>query len=137
MDAVARYCAASQANDMDALVDVLADDASLASPVVGRLVFRGKNDLKVLLTAVHRVLDDLRWTEQVGDGSHRVALGQARVLGLQVTDAMVFEIAEDGRIRTIRPHLRPWLALSVFGALLGTRLAARPGVVVRALRRPS
>jgi ketosteroid isomerase-like protein len=35
MDAVRRYCAASEADDMDALVETLADDAQLVSPIPG------------------------------------------------------------------------------------------------------
>jgi hypothetical protein len=51
-----------------------------------------------------------------------------------MTDAMVFELAPDGRIRKISPHLRPWLALTVFAAVLGPKVARRPGSVRRALR---
>jgi hypothetical protein len=47
---------------------------------------------------------------------------------------MVFELAPDGRIRRIGPHLRPWLALTVFAARLGPKVARRPGVIGRALR---
>jgi hypothetical protein len=43
----------------------------------------------------------------------------------------------DGLIREIRPHLRPWLALTLFALTLGPRVARRPGVLVRALRAGS
>jgi ketosteroid isomerase-like protein len=48
MDAGSHYCAASQAGDMKALVETLAPDAQLISPISGRMVFRGKGDLRVL-----------------------------------------------------------------------------------------
>lgn len=48
-------------------------------------------------------------------------------------DAMVFELNGVGRIRRLRPHLRPLLAIVVFGAMLGPKLARRLGVVRRAL----
>jgi hypothetical protein len=35
----------------------------------------------------------------------------------------------------IRPHLRPWLALTVFAIKLGPKVARHPGVVMRALRQ--
>ena len=41
---------------------------------------------------------------------------------------------EDGRIRRIGPHLRPWLALTLFALVLGPKVGRRPGVVWRALR---
>jgi hypothetical protein len=47
---------------------------------------------------------------------------------------MVFELDDDGRIARIRPHLRPWLALTVLALRLGPTIARRPGVVWRALR---
>jgi hypothetical protein len=53
-----------------------------------------------------------------------------------MTDAMVLELARDGRIRRISPHLRPWLALTLFAALVGPKVAREPSVVRRALRRP-
>jgi hypothetical protein len=60
-----------------------------------------------------------------------------RVGPVGMTDAMVFELAADGRIRRIGPHLRPWLALTLFAALVGPKVALRPGVVRRALAATS
>jgi hypothetical protein len=51
-----------------------------------------------------------------------------------MTDAMVFHLGADGRIRRISPHLRPWLALTLFALVLGPQVSRRPGVVWRALR---
>jgi hypothetical protein len=42
--------------------------------------------------------------------------------------------AADGRIRRISPHLRPWLALTLFALVLGPQAARRPGMIRRALR---
>lgn len=41
MDAVARFRAASEQNDMDTLTQTLAEDAELISPLSGHMVFRG------------------------------------------------------------------------------------------------
>jgi hypothetical protein len=49
---------------------------------------------------------------------------------------MVFELDPDGRIRRIRPHLRPWLASTWFALAIGVKVARHPGVIWRALRRP-
>jgi hypothetical protein len=74
------------------------------------------------------------WTRTLGEGEQRVVLGEARIGPVRMTDAMVFELAPDGRIRRVSPHLRPWLALTLFAAALGPQIARRPGVVWRALR---
>jgi len=105
---VARFRAASEANDIEAMMASLAPDAALVSPVSGRLVFRGHPDLRVLLGAVYGALGEVRCD---GPGAP----------------------AEDGRIRQIRPHLRPWLALTLLALKLGPKLASS-GILRRALR---
>lgn len=133
-DAIARYRAATEACDVAGIAATLAPDVEVVSPISGRMVFRGRADAEFLLAAVYRTLDGLRWTETVGDGERRVVVGEARLAGVRMTDAMVFDLAPDGRIRRIGPHLRPWLALTLFALALGPQIARRPGVVWRALQ---
>ena len=133
-DAVSRYCAASVAGDMDALMATLSDDPEVVSPISGRMVFRGRDDVRHLLGAVYRSVSDLRWTDEVGEGEVRVVVGDTRIGPVRMTDAMVFHLAPDGRIRRVSPHLRPWLALTLFALVLGPKVGRRPGVVRRALR---
>jgi hypothetical protein len=133
-DPLSRYRAASEAADIDGIMGALTSDVELVSPISGRMVFRGSDDVRFLLAAVYGSLRDLRWTQTLGEGESRVILGQARLLGVRLTDAMVFELAPDGRIRRISPHLRPWLALTLFALVLGPKVGRRPGVVWRALR---
>jgi hypothetical protein len=132
-DAVKRYCIASEANDIDAIIATLAPDAALASPLSGHMTFRGRDDLRVLLSAVYGSMTGLRWSEPIGEGSSRVALGEGRVSGVRLGDAMVFELNDGGLIRLIRPHLRPWFATTVFALKLGPKVARHPSVVRRAL----
>jgi len=133
-DPLTRYLAASEADDLDGLVETLTDDVELVSPISGRMVFKGRDDVRHLLRAVYGSLRDLRWTRVVGEGEHRVAIAETKVGPLRMTDAMVFDLAPDGRIRRIGPHLRPWLALTLLALILGPKVGVRPGVVWRALR---
>jgi len=134
MDHLARYRAASEAGDIAGLMEALAPDVELVSPISGRMVFSGTEDVEFLLRNVYGSLKGLRWKQTIGEGEYRVVYGEARLLGVRMTDAMVFELAEDGRIRRISPHLRPWLALTLFAVVLGPKVGLRPGVVWRALR---
>ena len=133
-DLVARYRAASEACDLDALMETLSPDIRLVSPISGRMVFRGHDDMRVLLEAIYGSMRGLHWTEEIGDGATRVIIGEGRIGPLTIGDAMVFELADDGRIRCIRPHLRPWLALTVLAVVLVAKLSGHPGLFLRALR---
>ncbi|MET8870544.1 nuclear transport factor 2 family protein [Nocardia sp. NPDC004604] len=133
-DAVAQFREATEAADIDAMMRTLAPDAELTSPLSGRLTFRGHDDLRILLTAAYGSLSHLRWTENIGDGDRRVLLAEASVGPFRMTEAMILELAADGRIRRLNPHLRPWLPLSFLAVKLGPRLLRHPGVMRRAAR---
>jgi ketosteroid isomerase-like protein len=134
-DAVDDYLSASAANDIDALMHTLSPDAELVSPLSSHLVFRGVHDLRITMSLIYGTLHDMQWQAHVGDGEVHVATGSARVGRVTRTEATVFELAADGRIRRIRPHLRPWLALTVDALVIGPRFVRHPGVVLRALHR--
>ncbi len=131
---MAEFCDATRVNDVDRMMSALAPDAELVSPLSGRMVFRGRDDLRVLLAAVYGGLNDLTWQRyrrgiDSGGRQHRTHRG------VTITDAMVVELDDAGLIRRIRPHLRPWLAITLFALLLGPKIARHPGAVRRALRR--
>ncbi|QIS08694.1 nuclear transport factor 2 family protein [Nocardia arthritidis] len=133
-DVVAAFCAAARHNDVDGMVAALAPDAELISPLSSRIVIRGRDDLRIALGVIYGSLTDLRWTEFIGSGSTRVAVSEAGIGRFGITDAMIIELAEDGRIRRIRPHLRPWLGTTVFALLGAAKLGRYPGLMRRALR---
>jgi len=133
-DAVSRYRAASEGGDIDGIMATMSPDVELVSPISGRMVFRGEDDVRLLLRGVYGSLKGLRWTDALGDGERRVIVGEAKLLGVRLTDAMVFDLAPDGRIRRVGPHIRPWLALTLFALVLGPKIGIHPGVVARALR---
>jgi hypothetical protein len=131
---LSRYQSASEAGDIDGIMATLAPDVAVVSPISGRMVFRGQDDVRHLFAAVYGTLRALRWTRTVGNGSDWVIVGEARIGPVRMTDAMVLELAPDGRIRKVSPHLRPWLALTLFALVLGPKVGLRPGVVLRALK---
>ncbi len=118
---------------MEAMAGTFAPDIELPSPLFRRLIFKG-GDVRGILTAVYSLLQGLDWDAPFGEGRVRAAIARSTVLGLQVDDAMVFELDEEGRIRRIRPHLRPLFATFVFFLALGPRIARNPTMLLRALR---
>lgn len=136
VDVIAEFRAASEANDLDRFVDTLAPDAELVSPLLARGVIRGREDLRLLFAAVYGSLSELRWTEEIMDGDRGFMIAEARIGPFRIDDAMVFELNPDGRIKRLRPHLRPWLASTWFALAVGVKVARHPGVLWRAVRRP-
>ncbi len=120
---------------MDGLIATLAPGAELISPLSGRLVFRGHDDLRILLSAVYGGMRGLRWHEEVGDGATRVVLGDGTIGPFKLADAMVCELDGEGRILRIRPYLRPWLAVTFLALRLAPRIGRHPGVILRAAKR--
>ena len=135
-DVVDRYLAAAQSNDIDALIETLADDPELISPLSGRMVFRGREDLRVLLGVVYGSLRGASWQAPARDGNRCVVLGESRVGPAHRYDVTVFELADDGRIRRIRPFVRPWLALTIDALVVGPKMALHLDVVWRSLHKP-
>ncbi len=134
-DAVERFLAATEANDMAGLASTLAPDATLPSPLLGSAVFKGREDVVGVLSIVYSTIRNVRWEPPFGQGAQRVAIAEARIAGLRIGDAMVFELGADGLITRVRPHLRPLLATFVFFLMIGPRVATRPAMVLRAVRR--
>ena len=85
-DSVERFCAATEANDMEAMAATFAPDVELASPLFRRLTFRGE-DVCGILTAVYSLLRGVGWDPPFGEGSHCVAIARARVGGLRTARA--------------------------------------------------
>ena len=133
-DAVARFCAASVTNDVDGMMTALAPDAELVSPMFARTVVRGHDDLRVVLEVVFGGLRNLHWQVFIGDAQTRVAVGDARIFGLRIYDAMVIDLDDAGRIRRLRQHLRGWLPVTVRMLEVGLKLGRYPRLVGRALR---
>jgi hypothetical protein len=134
VSALAEFRAASQVNDLDKFVATLTPDAELVSPLLAHAVVRGREDLRTLFRAVYGSLSGLRWTQELLDGEHGVMIAEARIGPFEIQDAMLFELAADGRIRRLRPHLRPWLATTWFALVVGAKLARHPGLLWRATR---
>lgn len=132
-ETILRFRAVTEAGDVDGLMPLIHPDADLVSPIFGRLVIRGQRDLGTLFRAVYSSVD-IAWKDQVADERLALLRGETRIAGVRVDDAMVLELGPDGLIHRIRPHLRPWLGLTAFALIVGSKLARHPGFFVRALR---
>ena len=119
---------------MQALASTFAPDVELPSPLFGSFTFRGSADVKTVLSAVYALLSEVNWEQPIGTDTTRLAVAHTQFFGIRIDDAMLFELDSEGRIRRIRPHLRPLFATVIFALLLGPRVARHPSMVLRALR---
>jgi hypothetical protein len=133
-DAVDQYLAASQVNDIDGLVHTLAPDAELVSPLSGRMVFRGREDVRAVLTVIYGSLNHVRWKHKISDSKMHVITGEAQIGPLLLEDAMAIELDSTGHIHRIKPHLRPWLAITLLAIKVAPQICRHPRVIRRALR---
>lgn len=134
-DAVSRFRAATEAGDVEGFMALIDPDGELISPISGRLVIRGEDDLRTLFAAVYGSIKGLSWVDQIIEGRLALLRGEARIGPTRLDDAMVLELGSDGRIRRIRPHFRPLLGCITFALIVGAKLLLRPGLLVRAARR--
>ena len=65
-DSISRYRIASEAGDVGGIMEALGPDVEVVSPISGRMVFRGRDDVGYLLGAVSGSLKGLRWTRVSG-----------------------------------------------------------------------
>ncbi len=120
--------------DVDALVSTMHPDVTFHAPVVGRIVFAGREDVETFFRAAFSIFDDVVCrSEMVGDAGVVLIL-DCRFGRLAFTDALLVELDGDGLVRAFTPHLRPWFSSTVFMVRVAARLSRRPGLLVRSLR---
>ncbi|MFC0676032.1 hypothetical protein [Brachybacterium hainanense] len=136
MSAIEIWRRAGETGDPQAAVRALGDGAELVSPFTERFVFRGPEEVEVLLTAVFSVVSGFRYEHEIRDGSAALLVARARVRGVDLHEMQHLELEADGRIRRITLAMRPLTAITALARELGPVLArahGRPGAA-RTLR---
>jgi hypothetical protein len=112
---------AMQAHDVDAAVASLTEDVEFRSPVVFK-PYRGRAAVSPLLYAVADVLQDFRYTREIGGGSRDVALVfEARAGDRQLEGCDFLHLDESGAVDELFVMIRPMSGVHA----LAERMAAR------------
>jgi SnoaL-like domain len=134
------FRAAMEAGDVDAVVAAFAPDAVFRSPVTGRLVFQGHEQIGALTAVVLDVFDDFRYTGEIRDGDTAVLLAKARIGGEDIEMVDSLRLDPEGKIRELTVFFRPLPASAVALRMIGTGLARRKGrvqsVLISMMTRP-
>jgi SnoaL-like domain len=100
------FRAAAEAKDFGAAEDLFAEDAVFRSPVVYK-PYEGRDQIKVLLSAVVQVFEDFRYLEQVETGDAAVLMFEARVGDKQLQGVDILKFGPDDRIVEMTVMVRP------------------------------
>lgn len=123
----ARYRSAGEAHDIDGVLDTLAADVVLRSPISGRVSFRGRDEVRGLLDSVFATITDIRYFADIGDDRTRALFYRGNVDGQPVEEAARIELNADGQISEITLFFRPLPGLAALTAALVPRLAIKRG----------
>ena len=112
---------AVEAGDIDAAVDLLADDVVFRSPAVFK-PYEGKETVGTILRTVFGVFEDFRYTDELaGDGVHALIF-EARVGDKQVQGMDLIRGGDE--ITEFTVMVRPASALMALAQQMGPKLEA-------------
>ena len=123
---------------MDGFVATLAPDVVLHSPITSSLDFDGVEAVRALMPHVLSVVDEIAYTDDVGDAQTRALFYTARIGAVDVEEATRVRLDDQARITDITIWFRPMPGLAALMARLGPRMADTPAkaAAVRAMTAP-
>jgi hypothetical protein len=101
-----RFRAAAEAKDFTAIDDLFAADATFRSPVVYR-PYAGRDQIKLVLSAVVQVFEDFRYLEQVETGDVAVLMFKARVGEKELQGVDILKFGPEDLIAELTVMVRP------------------------------
>ena len=117
------FRAAVERADLEAALDLLADDIVFRSPAVFK-PYEGKDTVSTILRTVFGVFEDFRYTDELaGDGVHALIF-EARVGDRQLQGMDLIRADGDGRIGEFTVMVRPASGLMALAERMGPALQA-------------
>jgi hypothetical protein len=119
------FGSAMKAGDVDAAVDLLSDDVVFRSPIVFK-PYRGRDAARVLLAAVSRVFEDVRYVREIGaaDSRDHVLVFQARIGDRHIEGSDFLHIDENGSIDELMVMVRPLSGAHALADAMAAQLAS-------------
>jgi hypothetical protein len=115
------FRSAVERRDIDAAVELLADDVVFRSPAVFK-PYEGRETVATILKTVFGVFEDFRYTDELaGDGVHALIF-EARVGDRDVQGLDLIRPDDDGRIAEFTVMVRPASGLIALAERMGPAL---------------
>jgi len=113
------FRAAVEEHDLDAIIDVFADEVAFHSPIVFK-TYHGKEELRLVLSGVTKVLEDFRYINEYRSEKGAVLHFRARIDDRELDGIDMLRFRADGLCDDFTVMVRPYSAAS----LLRHRMAA-------------
>src|SRR3954449_5142151 len=117
------FRSAVERGDIDAAVDLLADDVVFRSPAVFK-PYSGRETVETILRTVFGVFEDFRYTDELaGDGADALIF-EARVGDRSLQGMDLIRLDDEGRIAEFTVMVRPASGLMALAERMGPALEA-------------
>jgi hypothetical protein len=118
------FRSAIEGRDLEGLVALFADDIVFRSPVV-HAPYQGRDQAKVLFTAVAEVFEDFRYTREIGapGAADSALVFRARVGDREVEGCDFIHLDEEGLIDEVCVMIRPATGLMALAEAMKRQLA--------------
>ncbi len=119
----AQWRAAAEARDIESFMATLSPQIVIHSPLTNRTDFRGHDDVRALMRAVFATVENIRYTDDIGDERVRALVYDAEVAGVGVQEATIVRLDEHAKIVEVTFWFRPLLGQTALTATLVPKLA--------------
>jgi len=123
------FCEAAEAHDVDRLVTLMTEDVVFRSPAVHK-PYRGRERVRVLLSAVANVMEDFRYTRKIGDpnADEHALVFRARIGDREVEGCDFIRVGEAGLVDELVVMVRPLSGLLALAEAMKTALELAPSL---------
>ena len=118
---------AIERRDLEGVFALLSEDVAFRSPIVHK-PYQGREQVEVLLTAVAQVLEDFRYTREIGapDASDSALVFRARIGDREVEGCDFIHVGSDGLIDELFVMVRPLTGALALAEAMKRQLATAP-----------
>ena len=117
------FRSAVERRDLEAAVELLADDVVFRSPAVFK-PYQGRETVATILGTVLGVFEDFRYTDELAGEDVAALIFRTHVGAREVEGLDLIRTGPDGRIADFTVMVRPLTAVVALGEAVGPQLAA-------------
>ena len=117
-----RFRSAAERKDFSSFEEIFTEDVLFRSPAVFS-PYEGRDAVGMVLTAVARVFEDFRYTDQVETGDTAILAFSATVSGRELDGIDLLRFGTDGKIREMVVYIRPFSGLTALAEAMRSTLA--------------